>query len=183
MSSQVIWITGLPGSGKSTLASVLADLLRASQIPVVWLDGDEIRRFMVSAPQDGDYSRNARVELGRRYVDLAAFLRDQDVWVVASVVALYREVHEYRKLRIQDAIEVVLDYKVDELALRDPKGLYRARKSGAVQDLIGIDFLPDWPEAPQLTLSGSLVDNLAAIEALASHVSPKSGLSPMKGED
>ena len=40
----LIWLTGLPGSGKSTLAGILAERLRAQNLQVFQLDGDEFRR-------------------------------------------------------------------------------------------------------------------------------------------
>ena len=38
-----VWMTGLPSSGKSTLAGLLAAELQGRGLPVVNLDGDEVR--------------------------------------------------------------------------------------------------------------------------------------------
>ena len=162
----MVWITGLSGSGKTTVAVELVQGLRFAGVPVIHLDGDEIRRFMVQRKKPEDYSRPARVELGLRYVDLAHFLQQQEVCVVASVVALYGEVHEYRRQKVQDVLDIVLAYPIEELVRRDPKGLYRAHESGEVGDLVGIDYGADWPSTPYATLSGALEDNLAVVSTL-----------------
>ena len=41
-----IWITGLPASGKTTMATLLESHLKSKNIPVMILDGDEIRKTL-----------------------------------------------------------------------------------------------------------------------------------------
>ena len=41
-----IWFTGLHGSGKTTIANLLEKNLRNQNIPVVVLDGDEVRKYI-----------------------------------------------------------------------------------------------------------------------------------------
>lgn len=46
MTALAIWITGLPASGKSTIATLLQDYLKSKNMPVIILDGDELRKTL-----------------------------------------------------------------------------------------------------------------------------------------
>ena len=39
-----VWLTGLPAAGKTSIAEVVEQRLREQGRPVLWLDGDELRR-------------------------------------------------------------------------------------------------------------------------------------------
>lgn len=63
-------------------------------------------------------------------------------------------------------IEVFMDASLEECERRDPKGLYRKARSGAIRNFTGIDAPYERPEAAEVHL---LADGRRA-EALAEQV-------------
>ena len=68
--------------------------------------------------------------------------------VIVSVIGLFKELHEFNRLNIENYIEVFLDVPIDELKRRDPKGLYSRYYQGAVKNVAGLDLQVDLAEQP-----------------------------------
>ncbi|MFZ1077854.1 MAG: adenylyl-sulfate kinase, partial [Nitrosotalea sp.] len=68
MEVPAMWITGLPASGKSTIAGLVKNYLKSKNMPVMILDGDELRKTLSS---DCDYTEQGRKEHNRRVIEIA----------------------------------------------------------------------------------------------------------------
>ena len=94
----VIWITGLSGAGKTSLAREVVKSLKVLQKPVLWLDGDELRKTLgVENSYSTDFSVEARLMLSKTYSRLCKLISDQEMIVVISTIALFHEVHEWNR--------------------------------------------------------------------------------------
>ena len=83
----VFWFTGLPGAGKTTIAKCLERRLRELNLPVVCLDGDDVRHTI---SEDLDFSDEDRAENSRRVAEVSKFLAESDFVVIASFVSPLR---------------------------------------------------------------------------------------------
>lgn len=136
--TKVFWLFGRSGAGKTTLALRLRDGLADRGIPVVYLDGDEMRSTLCS---DLGFKPEARLENHRRIAEIARLLAEQGLNVVVSTMA---PEHQQR-----DLVSKILDDKLiwfyihaplDICMQRDPKGLYKRALQGQVQQLINYPF-------------------------------------------
>lgn len=163
--AKVIWITGLSGAGKTTLASKLVDLLRAQNEAVVMLDGDELREvFGAVAANDKNHGREGRLALAMQYAHLCRVIANQGMTVVIATISLFKEVHAWNRENLPGYFEVYLKVPLEELRLRDPKGIYRRFDAGELTDVAGLDLFVDEPEAADKTIEfvpGRSVDALA----------------------
>jgi len=144
-----IWITGLSGSGKSSLASEVAERLRRCGLPVVVLDGDELRELFRNGSGDAaGHHREARLELAMRYARLCRMLAQQGLTVVIATISLFREVHAWNRANLPGYFELYLKVPLEELRRRDPKGIYRRFDSGELAEVAGLDVPVDEPREP-----------------------------------
>ncbi|MCC6321848.1 MAG: adenylyl-sulfate kinase [Phycisphaerales bacterium] len=154
-----VWFTGLSGSGKSTIASALeAELLRHGRI-AYRLDGDNIRHGLNA---DLGFSAEDRHENIRRIGEVARLFADCGVVCLVSFISPYRadrervrRMHEAPEKGIQPLrfIEVFVDTPLEECERRDPKGLYKKARAGALKGFTGIDDPYESPQRPDLTLA------------------------------
>ena len=163
-----IWLTGLSGSGKSTLAQAVAEILGNRGLPCSVIDGDELRRGLCA---DLGYSRADRRENIRRAANACKMLNAAGVTVVAALISPYRDDRAMARTIIGPAafLDVYLDTSLQVCEQRDPKGLYRRARAGAIQQFTGISDPYEPPHDPCLRLdtsSCSVVECLALIEAL-----------------
>jgi adenylylsulfate kinase len=141
---RVIWITGLSGAGKSTLARALAPKLRATGIPVVILDGDELREAM-GAASSGNHGRAERLALARRYTALCKLLADQGLTVVIATISMFAEIHAANRAALPGYFEIFLKVPLNELKRRDSKGIYGRFERGELRNVAGLDLEIDEP--------------------------------------
>ena len=141
----VVWITGLSAAGKTTLGKNLVEKLREHSLPVIFLDGDEIRQIL---GEFTTHTRDDRVRLASTYSKLCKYLSDQNTIVVIATVALFKDVHSWNRANIEKYVEVFLDVPLDELKRRDPKGIYRKFQNGELKDVAGLDMNVDFPLSP-----------------------------------
>jgi adenylyl-sulfate kinase len=142
-----VWLTGLSGSGKSTIAGHLADDLRARGLPVVVLDGDEVRSGLSS---DLGFSRADRDTQVRRVGWICDLLTRNGVIAVAALVSPYEGTRSEVKSTIGRCLMVHVDAPLETLAARDTKGLYREAAAGRVSDLSGVGDPYEPPSDPDL---------------------------------
>lgn len=147
-SGQVIWITGLSGAGKSTLAHEVVVRLRAQDLPVVMLDGDELREIFSAVQSNNlNHGREGRLTLAMRYAQLCKLIASQGVTVVIATISLFREVHSWNRANLPAYFELFLKVPVEELRRRDPKGIYHCFDAGELTHVAGLDLPIDEPKA------------------------------------
>lgn len=136
--TKVFWLFGRSGAGKTTLALRLRDGLSNRGIPVVCLDGDDLRSTLCS---DLGFKSEARLENHRRIAEIARLLADQGLNVVVSTMA---PEHQQRDLVAKILGDRLMWFYVhaplDTCMKRDPKGLYKRALEGQVKQLINYPF-------------------------------------------
>lgn len=136
--TQVFWLFGRSGAGKTTLAKRLHDGLADRKIPVVYLDGDELRSTLCS---DLGFKSEARLENHRRIAEIARLLTSQGLNVVVSTMA---PEHQQRDLVAKILGDKLMWFYIhaplDICMQRDPKGLYKRALDGQVKQLINYPF-------------------------------------------
>ena len=149
--SMVLWFTGLSGSGKSTLAHQVEERLFEKGCYTYILDGDNVRHGL-----NGDlgFTETDRRENIRRIGEVAKLFVDAGVVVLAAFISPYREDRDRVRALFApgEFIEIHVNCELGICEGRDPKGLYRKARSGALPDFTGIDSPYEEPQSPELTV-------------------------------
>ncbi|TGA99780.1 adenylyl-sulfate kinase [Sporolactobacillus shoreae] len=146
-----IWFTGLSGSGKSTLANRLEAALFAAGHRTYLLDGDNIRSGL---NRDLGFSEDDRKENIRRIGEVAKLFVDSNSIVLTAFISPFRSDRLSARKRFEpgEFIEVYVKCALNVCESRDPKGLYKKARSGAIPFFTGIDSPYEAPESPELTI-------------------------------
>ena len=149
--TKIFWLFGRSGAGKTTLGGRLARSLQDRNLPVVYLDGDDLRATLCS---DLGFTPEARLENHRRIAEVARLLSRQGMNAVVATMAP-EQLHRDAVSRSLGAT-LVWFYIHAPLALcieRDPKGIYKRAQEGKIQHLIEYPF-----EAPRPAECGNYID-------------------------
>jgi adenylyl-sulfate kinase len=148
--SAVFWLTGLSGAGKSTLAFGAQQALLAAGFQVSVLDGDILRAGL---NRDLGFSDEDRVENMRRTAEVAKILADTGVIVIVSLISPLHSGRELAREIIGSRFhEIYLAADLSVCERRDPKGLYRRARSGALSAFTGISSPYEVPVAPDCVI-------------------------------
>ncbi len=147
----VLWFTGLPSSGKSTVAHQLERSLFDRGCNAYVLDGDNIRHRL---NKDLSFSPDDRTENIRRIGEVANLFADAGVIVIAAFISPYREDRDQaRALNAPGRFyEVYCKCSLSACEQRDPKGLYRRARQGAVKDFTGVSAPYEEPQNPEILI-------------------------------
>lgn len=147
----VLWLTGLSGSGKSTIGHRIERMLTERGVFAYILDGDNIRHGLNS---DLGFSPEDRVENIRRIGEVARLFADAGAVVLSAFISPYREDRDRVRALLPPGafVEIFVDTPLEVCEARDPKGLYRKARSGAISGFTGIDAPYEAPEHPELHL-------------------------------
>ena len=149
--AKVFWLFGRSGAGKTTLAQRLRTGLANREVPVIYLDGDEMLATLCS---DLGFKSEARLENHRRIAEIARLVTEQGLNVVVSTMA---PEHAHR-----DLVSHILGQKLVWFHIhaplsvcieRDPKGIYKRAREGQLKLLIDYPF-----EAPRPQEAGNYID-------------------------
>lgn len=166
--SGVLWFTGLSASGKTTLALGLEQRLFARGYLVYVLDGDNLRKGLNS---DLGFKPEDRAENIRRAGEVAALFADAGFIVITSFISPYRTERERARMAAGEAFHEI--YVAADLATcerRDPKGLYRRARSGAISDFTGISAPYEPPEAAELIVDTARLSVEESLDRLTAYV-------------
>lgn len=164
-----VWMTGISGSGKTTIAAEAVRRLMSRS--AYRLDGDNLRQGLTS---DLGFSAKDRTENNRRAAEVAKLLNDAGVIVICALISPYevdrafaREIHELDGMSF---MEVFVDAPLTVTESRDPKGLYRLARSGAIKEFTGITSPFEAPKNPDLHIrtDGESID--ASVEKLVTAI-------------
>ncbi len=145
---KVIWFIGLSGAGKSHLSDLLAQALKVKAFKVERIDGDLRRK----TKKNSDFSKVGRINNNLEITDEIKELKDVD-FVIVSTISPYEEARKAARERLNHYFEVYLSTPLEICEERDPKGLYKQARSGALKNFTGIDDPFEVPLNPDLSLS------------------------------
>jgi bifunctional enzyme CysN/CysC len=138
-----VWFTGLSASGKTTICRAVYERLAARGYRLEVLDGDTVRKHLSKGL---GFSREDRDENIRRIGFVAGLLTRNGVIALVAAISPYRAMREEIGASIGAFVEVYVNAPLAVCESRDPKGLYRKARAGALPAFTGID---DPYEAPQ----------------------------------
>ena len=172
LSGRVFWITGLSGSGKTTVGRELCARLRNAGRPAVFLDGDVLREAI---SEDLGHRSEDRRRSAMRNARACKMLAEQGLDVVCATISLFHSVQSWNRTNIPGYCEIYLRVPVEELARRDPKGIYARARRGKQLNVVGLDIPVEEPESPDLILDNhGHVDAIQAVNAAWRHVVERS---------
>ncbi|OHC71509.1 MAG: adenylyl-sulfate kinase [Rhodocyclales bacterium RIFCSPLOWO2_02_FULL_63_24] len=165
-----VWLTGLSGAGKSTIAFEVEKRLFALGHASYVLDGDNVRHGL---NRDLGFSHGDRTENIRRIAELARLFNEAGLIVIAAFISPYRQDRVMAREIIgpERFIETHLCAELEVCEQRDPKGLYKKARQGAIAEFTGVTAPYEVPEDPELKIDtgrSTVEDSVSAIiKALA----------------
>lgn len=148
----MVWFTGRPAAGKTTLAHALKELAADRGVALVHLESDSLRRILTPK---ATYTEEERDRFYEMVTGLAALLAGQGFPVIVDATAPRRAHRDGARRRVPLFLEVFVDTPPEVCERRDPKGLYRAARSGDAPHLPGAGEPYEEPLRPDLVVSGA----------------------------
>ena len=158
-----VWLTGLPSSGKSTIANLLAAEIQGHGLPVVNLDGDEVR---LRLSKGLGFSKEDRDENIRRISYVARVASDMGGVAITSAISPYRAIRDEARAEIAQFVEVFVSCPVEVCIERDVKGLYKKALAGEIKGFTGIDDPYEEPLQPELVVHTDLESEQESIDKI-----------------
>ena len=143
---RVFWITGLSGAGKTTIGYLLYTKLKAQKNPIVFLDGDELRKVFGN---DLGYSKEDRLKSAFRNSRLCKLLSDQEIDVICCTISMFDTIREWNRQNIKNYFEIYLDVSLE--TLKNRKKIYIENNN----DVVGINVLGEIPKNPDIVLDNN----------------------------
>ena len=164
-----LWFTGLSGSGKSTVATLLEQRLNAAGRHTTMLDGDNVRHGL---NRDLGFTDADRVENIRRVSEVARLFVDSGLIVLVSFISPFRAERRMARELFPEAefLEIFVDTPLPICESRDPKGLYKKARAGALKNFTGIDSPYEPPERADIHLAGGEAPAEALVEQIVREI-------------
>lgn len=145
----ILWFTGLSGSGKSTIANAVETELFKRGRKTYLLDGDNVRHGL---NKDLGFSEIDRIENIRRIGEISKLFVDAGIITLTAFISPFKSDRQIAKslVKYDEFIEVFVDTPLDVCESRDPKGLYKKARDGAIKNFTGISSPYEAPEEPQI---------------------------------
>ncbi len=161
----LLWFTGLSGSGKSTIANALDVALHNRGYHTFLLDGDNVRHGL---NKDLGFDEEDRVENIRRIGEVSKLFTDAGLIVLSAFISPFASDRLLVRNLFPEGefIEVFMNTPLDVCEERDPKGLYRKARAGAIKNFTGIDSPYEAPDRPDIALDTGEQSVEACVESL-----------------
>ncbi len=144
---KILWLIGHSGAGKTTLCGAVSEELERQGKPVQVLDGDILRHGICS---DLGFSPEDRMENARRVAHIADMFAAQGITVLVGLICPLESIRQLVQSIVPDRVQVFVDAPLSICEDRDPKGLYKRAREGALPGFTGVDSDFEPPQAPDL---------------------------------
>lgn len=172
-----VWLTGLSGSGKSSIAFELERRLVVAGHAAYVLDGDNVRHGL---NRDLGFSPQDRNENIRRIAEVAKLFNEAGLIVITAFISPYRQDREVARQVIGAGcfIETHLCTSLAVCERRDPKGLYRKVRAGAIMEFTGISAPYEAPLEPALRIDTEEASLEQSVDAILHCLRDFLGMAP-----
>ena len=173
----VVWFTGLSAAGKTTIANRLEQRLHLSGHHTYLLDGDNLR---FGLNRDLGFSNEDRTENIRRATEVAKLMVDAGLIVLSAFISPFRaERLAARQLFAErEFIEVYVNTPLDVAERRDPKGLYKRAREGALRNFTGIDSPYEPPLSPEIRIETVSQSVDQSVDQILARLSAEARIAP-----
>ncbi len=113
------------------------------------LDGDEVRENLSKGLGFSKEDRDTNV---KRIGYVSKLLSRNGVIVIVASISPYRDVRNSVKESVTNFVEIYCDCPIEDLKIRDPKGLYKKVESGEIKNFTGISDPYEPPISPDVHL-------------------------------
>jgi bifunctional enzyme CysN/CysC len=171
----ILWFTGLSGAGKSTIANLVEKRLHSMGHHTFLLDGDNVRHGL---NRDLGFTDEDRVENIRRVAEVAKLMVDAGLIVLVSFISPFRSERRMARGLVEagEFIEVYVSTPLAVAESRDPKGLYKKARAGAIKHFTGIDSEYEPPENPELILDTTQLSAEQAADRIVRYLSERESI-------
>lgn len=169
----IIWLVGLSGSGKTTIGREMYNLWKPHSPNTVMVDGDDVRRMLGRDSEPRDYTMEGRRKLTLQYVEICAWLDQQDINVICCTISNFEDIYLQNRQRFSNYYQVFIDTPLDLLKERDPKGLYNRAEIGQEKNVVGIDIPFSPPESSDFIVKND--EHASSPEVIARDILHSSG--------
>ena len=120
----VIWLIGLSGSGKSFFANKIFKSLKKKNKKVIWLDGDEIRKYIT---YDLGYSLQDRKKNSILISNLCNFLEKKGFIVICSILSIFKEHQKKNRKIFKKYLQIYIKSDLKKLIKENNKKIYKGK--------------------------------------------------------
>ena len=147
----IFWILGPTSAGKTTIGKMLVEEMRATKMPAIHYDGDEIRSFFGKTL---GFKSSDRLRAVSICAHLANKAFDAGLNVVVSALTANDDARDYIFKNVSNIILIYLKCPIEICIERDSRGLYRGVKEGKIdpKTIIGLDEPYQPPSNPDLII-------------------------------
>lgn len=148
-----LWFTGYPSSGKTTLAKLLKIKLESYKIPVLILDGDELRRNYFTGL---GYNKLDRIYSTKFAISLVKLLMQLNVIVIVSGNHASTQQRKLAKQKIKKRYsEIWISSPLNICKKRDVKNLFKKAQKNKIKNLVGHDVKFEVPKNYDLKIDST----------------------------
>jgi adenylylsulfate kinase len=166
----ILWFTGLSGSGKSTIANAIEVELFKKNRKTYLLDGDNIRHGL---NKDLGFLESDRIENIRRIGEVSKLFVDSGLIVLTAFISPFKSDRQIARSLVEydEFIEVFIDTPLEICERRDPKGLYKKARNGAIKNFTGIDSPYEIPQNPEIHIKTENKSIQECVDIILLHLS------------
>ena len=136
------------------MAQSIVNELKASDVNIELLDGDEVRTNLSKGLGFSKEDRDTNI---RRIGYVSRLLSRNGVGVIASAISPYREVRDEVRQSItsdgSEFVEVYVQCPIEVLVERDVKGLYKKALAGEIREFTGVSDPYEVPLNPEVIVT------------------------------
>ena len=122
----VVWIIGLSGSGKSFLANKIYKKLINKRKKVIWIDGDDVRKYIT---YDLGYSIADRKKNSKLIADLCKFLENKGFIVICSILSIFKDHQKINRKKFKKYLQIYIKSNLEKLKKKNNNNVYQNKRN------------------------------------------------------